>query len=85
MSQQQIKVVKRAERSGPHDARSPPAEPSVNEEARALAATVNEWVSEFRQTRLKQHQEIKRQLGWPEVEDRYTERHVGRDPHEEEM
>ena len=58
MSQQQIKVVKRAARSGPHDARSQLAELSVNEEARALAATVSVWVCEFRRTRLKQHQEM---------------------------
>jgi len=33
-----------------------------------MAATVRGWVGEFRQNRPVRYQEIKRQLGWSEVE-----------------
>jgi hypothetical protein len=64
-----VKVIKRAERRGP----APPTsesgspEPTRRDAARALAARVKEWVSEFEQARPVRLQELRRQLGWPEI------------------
>jgi len=64
-----VKVIKRAERRRPEpptaESRSP--EPSRRDRARALASRVKEWVSEFEQARPVRLQELRRQLGWPEI------------------
>jgi len=87
MSQHPIKIVKRSERgrAESNDAQGRRAELSVNEEARVLAATVNEWVREFRQTRLQQYLEIRQQLDWSEDEGEDTGRHIETDPHENDL
>ena len=87
MSQHPIKIVKRSERvrAESDDPQTRRAEPSVNEEARVLAATVNEWVREFRQTRLQQYLEIREQLDWSEDEGRDTGRRIETDPHENDL
>jgi hypothetical protein len=63
-----IRVIKRAEREQleRQAAESTNSETSARDKARELAATVKEWISEFRQSRPAQSQEIKRQIGWPE-------------------
>jgi len=68
--QNPIKVVKRVERERllRQAAASESSGTSAHAKARELAATVNEWISEFRQTRPAWTQELKRQLGWPETE-----------------
>jgi hypothetical protein len=65
-----VKVIKRAERQRPgrQAAESTNAESSSRREARALAARVREWVGEFEQARPARLQELRRQLGWPEIE-----------------
>jgi hypothetical protein len=65
-----IRVIKRAEREQleRQAAESTNSETSARDKARAQAATVKEWISEFRQSRPARSQEIKRQLGWPEYE-----------------
>jgi hypothetical protein len=69
VNQHMVKVIKRAERRRPEppsaESRSP--ELSRRDTARALAARVKEWVSEFEQARPVRLQELKRRLGWPEV------------------
>lgn len=64
-----IKVIKRDERQrpGPPAAESRSPEPSRRDRARALASRVKEWVSEFEQARPVRLQELRRQLGWPEI------------------
>src|ERR1044072_4201817 len=64
-----VKVVKRAERErlGQQAAGSMSPKPSSRDRARALAARVKEWVSEFEQARPVRLQELKQQLGWQEV------------------
>jgi len=64
-----VKIVKRAERErqGQRAAGSTNPEPSSREGARALAARVREWVSEFEQARPVRLQELRRQLGWQEI------------------
>jgi len=64
-----VKIVKRAERErpGPQAAGDTNPEPSSRERARALAARVREWVSEFEQARPVRLQELRRQLGWQEL------------------
>lgn len=66
-----IRVIKRAERErlGQPASGSAGAEPSARDKASELAATVQEWVSEFRQSRPVRRQELKRELGWSENED----------------
>lgn len=63
-----VKVVKRAERErlGQQAAGSMSPKPSSRDRARALAARVKEWVSEFEQARPVRLQELKQQLGWQE-------------------
>ena len=63
-----IRVIKRAERERleRQSAGSTSPETSARDKARAQAATVKEWISEFRQEQPARSQEIKRQLGWPE-------------------
>lgn len=65
-----IRVVKRAERerAGRQAAAGPRPESSPHNLARELAATVKGWVGEFVQNRPARLQELRRQLGWPEVE-----------------
>jgi hypothetical protein len=69
VNHQPVKVIKRAERlrPGPPTAESRSPELSQRDRARALAARVKEWVSEFEQSRPVQLQELKRRLGWPEI------------------
>ena len=57
-----IKVIKRVEReqSEQEAARGTHS----HEKTRELEATVKEWISESRQTRLLRHQELKQQRGW---------------------
>ena len=64
-----VKIVKRAERErqGQQAAGSTNPEPSSRERARALAARVRGWVSEFEQARPVRLQELRRQLGWQEI------------------
>ena len=64
-----VKVVKRAARpqSEPSAAESTSSEPSPRHRARALTARVKEWVSEFEQARPMRLEELRRQLGWPEL------------------
>ena len=65
-----ISVVKRAERERPGQqaAVAPRPESSPSDLARELAATVKGWVGEFEQNRPARLQELRQQLGWPEVE-----------------
>lgn len=65
MSQNMVKVIKRAERR-PHARQD--AEPCARGKTRATAATVKEWVSEFIEGRPARYREIRQQLGWPEFE-----------------
>ena len=60
-----IKVVKRVEREQYAQVAGGGACPelSAREKARELAATVNEWISECRQTRLTRHQEMEQRFG----------------------
>jgi hypothetical protein len=62
-----IKVVKRAERERQGQQAAGNSKPSSRDVARALAARVKEWVSEFEQARPVRLQELRRQLGWQEV------------------
>src|SRR4051812_29465624 len=66
-----IKVIKRSEREPPGlevaDGGAE-LEASARGKARETAATVREWVSEFRQGRPARDREIRQQLGWPEIE-----------------
>jgi hypothetical protein len=66
-----IKVIKRSEREPPGlevaDGGAE-LEASARGKARETAATVREWVSEFRQGRPARDREIRKQLGWPEIE-----------------
>jgi len=64
-----VKVIKRAERQrpGPPTAESRSPELSRRDTARALAARVKEWVSEFEQARPVRLQELRQRLGWPEI------------------
>src|SRR4051812_19516001 len=63
-----IRVIKRAEREQleRQAAESTNSETSARDKARELAATVKEWIREFRQSRPARRQEIKRQIGGPE-------------------
>ena len=66
-----VKVIKRSERRphAPQDADGgAELESGARGEAREAAATVKEWVSEFIQGRPARYSEIRRQLGWPEIE-----------------
>jgi hypothetical protein len=69
VSHHMVKVIKRAERRppGPPTAESRSPELSRRDRTRALAARVKEWVSEFEQARPARLQELRRQLGWPEL------------------
>ena len=69
VSNNRLKVVKRAERQRPEQqaAGGTNAELSSRARARALAARVKEWVSEFEQARPVRLQELRRRLGWPEI------------------
>lgn len=64
-----VKVVKRAERQPPAQQAvgSTNPESSSRQEARALATRVREWVGEFERARPLRLQELRRQLGWPEI------------------
>jgi hypothetical protein len=72
MSEQNpVRVIKRAERERHEqqdDGSVSTASASARGEARELAATVKEWVSEFRQDSLVRQREINRRLGWLENE-----------------
>ena len=61
-----IKVIKRAERerSEQQDAGGVGAELSAREKARAVVATVKQWIGESRQAREERSQESRQQLGW---------------------
>ena len=65
-----IKVIKRVKRERMEQEATvrSNAEPSAQEKLRALAATVEGWVNESRQTRLARHIAIKQQLGWQQGE-----------------
>ena len=69
MSQNLIKVIKRAERK-PHAQQNADggAESGARGKARETEATVKEWVSEFMQGQPARYREIRQQLGWPEFE-----------------
>jgi len=69
MSHNLVKVIKRSERR-PHAQQDADggAESRARGKARETAATVKEWVSEFMQGRPARNREIRRQLGWPEIE-----------------
>jgi hypothetical protein len=64
-----VKVVKRAARPQPEQpaAEGASPEPSARHRARALAERVKEWVGEFEQARPVRLEELRRQLGWPEL------------------
>lgn len=70
LSHHLIKVVKRAERERPGRQAAEDARPesSPRHLARELAATVKGWVGEFEQNRPARLEELRRQLGWPEIE-----------------
>ncbi len=60
-----IKVIKRiAREQSEQEAEVPHAELSAHEKAREQAATVKNWISEFRQTRQTRFQEVTQQFGW---------------------
>jgi hypothetical protein len=65
-----IRVIKRAERErlAQPAAGSVRPESSARDKAQESAATVKEWISEFRQSRLAQQQEINRLPGRSENE-----------------
>ena len=81
-----IKVVKREERERParQTAVGPRPELSPRNLARELAATVKEWIGEFEQNRPARLQELRRQLGWPEIEQEGLPRRALRDSVESE-
>jgi hypothetical protein len=64
-----VKIVKRAEReqSGQQAAGGTSLQTSSRREAQELAARVKEWVTEFERARPVRLQELRRQLGWPEI------------------
>ena len=70
VSHNMIRVVKRAERELPGRQAAGGTLPELSQRhlARELAATVKGWVGEFEQNRPARLEELKRQLGWPEVE-----------------
>ena len=78
ISQSLIKVVKRAERERLEQqaAVGTNHEPHPRRKARALAATVKGWVSEFEQARPVQLRELRQQLGWSEIPTCGTESEV---------
>jgi hypothetical protein len=66
-----IKIIKRAEReqaaqvaAGGAAGGGMHSESSAQDEASEMAATVKNWISEFRQTRQARDQEFEQQLGW---------------------
>lgn len=65
-----IRVVKRAERERPGRQATGDPRPELSPRylARELAATVKAWVGEFEQNRPARVEELRRQLGWPEIE-----------------
>jgi hypothetical protein len=67
-----VKVVKRTERErlGQEAAGGTTSLQKPSRcEARELAATVKEWITEFELARPVRLQELRRQLGWPEIEE----------------
>jgi hypothetical protein len=70
INQNLIKVVKRAERERLEGRPAAVAAPALSArgKARQLATTVKEWISEFERARPVRLQELRRQLGWPEIE-----------------
>ncbi|MFL6335272.1 MAG: hypothetical protein ACJ754_18315 [Pyrinomonadaceae bacterium] len=66
-----VKVVKRTERErlGQKAAGGASLQKPSRCEARELAATVKEWITEFELARPVRLQELRRQLGWPEIEE----------------
>jgi hypothetical protein len=71
ITQHLIKVVKRTERErlGQEAAGGAGLQTPSRCEARELAATVKEWITEFELARPVRLQELRRQLGWPEIEE----------------
>lgn len=71
ITQHLIKVVKRTERErlGQEAAGDTSLQIPSRREARELAATVKEWITELELARPVRLQELRRQLGWPEIEE----------------
>lgn len=72
-----IKVIKRAEREQTAQVAaavvgSAHSESPAHDKASKLAATVESWISEFRQTRQTRHQEFEQQLGWRQDDANHT-------------
>ena len=86
VSQNPIKVVKRAERERPGERPAAGAAPALSArgKARQLAATVEEWIGEFERTRPVRLQELRRQLGWSEIKGDSLPCQADEDSHEGE-
>jgi hypothetical protein len=71
VTQHLVKVVKRNERErlGQEAAEGASRQTPSRGEARELAATVKEWITELELARPVRLQELRRQLGWPEIEE----------------
>lgn len=65
----QVKVVKREERErlGQQAAGGTSLQTSSRHAAREIAARVKEWIAEFERDRPVRLQDLRRQLGWPEI------------------